>query len=216
VPVPDNLSDEEAALLEPLACCLNSFSRLAPVVRSSPVVIIGDGPIGLLHLQLFKKLAGARVAVVGKISSRMQKAKSMGADATVEYHDFDVDATAKEVQDFAGAAGASIAVVSTSSPAALEFAALVVGKNSKINVFAGMPSGQMFPLDANWLHYNQVSITGTFSSTPAMLQEAAGIAADRTVDLSRIVTHRYSLTEIEKAMDATEKYYGLRAVVNDF
>jgi len=216
VPVPDGLSDEEAALLEPLACCLNSFSRLAPVANSSPVVIIGDGPIGLLHVQLFKRLAGARVAMVGKVRSRMEKAKAMGADAAFAHQDSDIDETINEVWDFAGTAGASVAVVSTSNPAALEFAAKVVGKNSKINVFAGMPSGQLFPLDINWLHYNQVSVTGTFSSTPAMLEEAAGIAAEKTVDLSKIVTHQYSLAEIEKAMNATEKYYGLRAVINKF
>jgi len=216
VPVPDGLSDEEAALLEPLACCLNSFSRLAPVAKSSPVVIIGDGPIGLLHVQLFKRLAGARVAMVGKVRSRMEKAKAMGADAAFAHQDSDIDETINEVWDFAGTAGASVAVVSTSNPAALEFAAKVVGKNSKINVFAGMPSGQLFPLDINWLHYNQVSVTGTFSSTPAMLEEAAGIAAEKTVDLSKIVTHQYSLAEIEKAMNATEKYYGLRAVINKF
>ena len=107
-------------------------------------------------------------------------------------------------------------MISTSSPAAFEFATRIAGKNSKINVFAGMPSGQIFPLDANWLHYNQISITGTFSSTPAMLQAAAGIAAEKAVDLSKIVTHQYSLAEIEKAMLATEKYYGLRAVINKF
>jgi hypothetical protein len=57
---------------------------------------------------------------------------------------------------------------------------------------------------------------GTFSSTPAMLQAAAGIAAEKVVDLSEIVTHQYSLAEIEKAMLATERYYGLRAVINKF
>ena len=146
----------------------------------------------------------------------MEKAKSMGADAVFEYQDSDIGTTTRDVLDFVGAVGASVAVVSTSSPASLEFAAKVVGKNSKINIFAGMPSGQIFPLDANWLHYNQVSITGTFSSTPAMLREAAGIVAEKIVNLSRIITHQYSLTEIEKAMTATEKYYGLRVVVNKF
>jgi Zn-dependent alcohol dehydrogenase len=48
------------------------------------------------------------------------------------------------------------------------------------------------------------------------LQAAAAIAAEKTVDLSRIVTHQYSLAEIEKAIVATEKYYGLRAVINKF
>jgi len=54
------------------------------------------------------------------------------------------------------------------------------------------------------------------SSRGEMLQEAAGIAAEKVVDLSKVITHHYSLTEIKKAMTATEKYYGLRVVVNKF
>jgi L-iditol 2-dehydrogenase len=120
------------------------------------------------------------------------------------------------VRDFTGEAGAGIVVISTSNPAAFEFATRIAGKNSKIDVFAGMPDRQVFSLDANWLHYNQISITGTFSSTPSLMQEAAKIATEKTVDLSRIITHQYSLAEIEKAMRVTEKYEGLRVVINSF
>ena len=215
VPVPDGLSDEEAALLEPLACCLNSFSIMAPK-KSMPVVIIGDGPMGLIHLQLFKKLEGARVAIVGKVASRIHKANAMGADEAFCYEESNIETIIHEISDFTGPTGAGIAIVATSNPAALEFATRIVGKDSKINVFAGMPSGQMFQLDANWLHYNQISVTGSFSSTPKMLQEAARIATEKIVDLSQIVSHRYSLEEIQKAMITTERYYGLRAVINKF
>jgi L-iditol 2-dehydrogenase len=213
VPVPDNLTDEEAALLEPLACCLNSFSRMLPVAKESSVVIIGDGPMGLIHLQLFKRLSGSRVAVIGKVPLRMEKARAMGADAVFAYS----RETVNDVLDFARASsGARVVVIATSNPVAFELATKVSARNSKINVFAGMASGQTFLLDANWLHYNQISITGTFSSTPKMLGEATRIAAEKTIDLSAIVTHKYSLAEIEKAIDVTEKYHGLRAVINRF
>src|ERR671915_2543847 len=203
VPVPDNLTDEEAALLEPLACCLNSYSRMLPIAKESSVVIIGDGPMGLIHLQLFKKLSGARVAVVGKVPLRMQKAKAIGSDAVFAYN----DETVADVLEFAGASsggdgggGADVVVIATSNPIAFELATKVSGRNCKIILFAGMPSGQTLLLDANWLHYNQISVTGTFSSTPKILKEATKIAADKTIDLSTIVTHRYSLLEIEKAI----------------
>jgi L-iditol 2-dehydrogenase len=213
VPVPDNLTDEEAALLEPLACCLNSYSRMLPVAKESPVVIIGDGPMGLIHLQLFKRLSSSRVAIVGKVPLRMKKARTMGADAVFAYsRDIALD-----VLDFAGASsGAGVIVIATSNPIAFELATKVAARNSKINVFAGMPSGQTFLLDSNWLHYNQISITGTFSSTPKMLNEATRIASEKTIDLSAIVTHKYSLSEIEEAIEVTEKYHGLRAVINKF
>ena len=213
VPVPDNLTDEEAALLEPLACCLNSFSRMLPVAKQSSVVIIGDGPMGLIHLQLFKRLSSSRVAIVGKVPSRMEKSRAMGADAVFAYS----SETVADVLDFAGdSSGAGAVVVATSNPVAFDLATKVSGKNSKINIFAGMPSGQTFLLDANWMHYNQISITGSFSSTPKMLEEATRIAADKVIDLSAIITHKYSLSEIEKAIYVTEKYYGLRAVINKF
>ena len=216
VPVPDELSNEEAALLEPLSCCLNSFSILNPTRNAGPIVVIGDGPIGLIHLELFKKLAREKVALVGRIPQRMEKAKSMGADAVFSYENSDVERTVHDVTDFAGRTGAGIAVVATSNPAALELATRIVGKNSKINIFGGMPNGHVFPLDTNWLHYNQISITGSFSSTPRLLRQAAGIAADGLVDLAKIVTHKYSLEEIQEAITTTEEYYGLRAVINKF
>src|SRR5215203_2440112 len=214
VPVPDNLTDEEAALLEPLACCLNSFSRMLPVAKQSSVVIIGDGPMGLIHLQLFKRLSSSRVAIVGKVPSRMEKSRAMGADAVFAYS----PQTVADVLDFAGASssGAGAVVIATSNPVAFELATKVSARNSKINVFAGMLSGQIFLLDANWLHYNQISITGSFSSTPKMLREATRIASEKTIDLSAIVTHMYSLRKIEEAIEVTEKYHGLRAVINRF
>jgi L-iditol 2-dehydrogenase len=213
VPVPDNLTDEEAALLEPLACCLNSYSRMLPVATESSVVIIGDGPMGLIHLQLFKRLSSLRVAIVGKVPLRMEKARAMGADAVFAYS----RETVRDVLDFSGASsGAGVIVIATSNPVAFELATKVAARNSKVNVFAGMPGGQTFLLDANWLHYNQISITGTFSSTPKMLVEATRIVSEKTIDLSAIVTHKYSLREIGEAIEVTEKYHGLRAVINKF
>ncbi|HKU49378.1 MAG TPA: alcohol dehydrogenase catalytic domain-containing protein [Nitrososphaera sp.] len=212
VKVPDGMGDEEASLLEPLACCINSLQQLGSLSDTRPVVIIGDGPVGLLHLQLFRNL-GARTVVVGKIPSRMQKARSIGAHAVFEYGD---DAAAK-VLDFAGSnSRIGTVVIATSSPSAFSLVEKIAGKNSKVSLFAGMPTGQKLSFDANWLHYNQVSITGSFSSLPHTLKEAAWVAAEGIVDLSAIVSHRYSLDRIEEAINVTENYVGLRAVINRF
>lgn len=224
VSVPDNLSNEEAALLEPLACCLNAFSHIGEIITEgerSSVVIIGDGPIGLLHLQL-SKLYGAKTIVVGKISSRIQKAKSMGADGVIfadDDHQSGCKETSDNVLEFTDGIGANVVIVATSNPAALDLAMKIAAKNSIINIFAGIPkenNNNAVPIDPNWLHYNQISITGSFSSTPSMLYEAARLASTKEIDLSKIISHRYSLSNIEQAILATEKYYGLRAIINRF
>ena len=228
IPVPDNLSDEEATLLEPLACCLNGFLHIDTnmdtyrVAKKETfcVVIVGDGPIGLLHLQLSKLLLPyAKTIVVGKVPARIQKARSLGADAVIvatNNNDTYVKITTNEVFQATNGIGANLVVVATSNTAALDLALKVANKNSKINIFAGMPKETKISLDSNWLHYNQIAITGSFSSTPAMLHKAARLAANRQVDLSKMITHRYSLDNIEEALLATERYYGLRVVINKF
>lgn len=214
ISIPDSLSNEEAALLEPLACCLNGFSHIGAVTKESSVVIIGDGPIGLLHLQLSKKLYGAKTILIGKIPARIQKAKSIGADSAIIVSDS--NETMYKILDFTNGTGANVVIIATSNPTALSLAIKIASKNSKINIFAGMPNDKTIQLDPNWLHYNQISITGSFSSTPTMLQQAARLAVDNEVDLSKIISHRYSLDNIREAMLATEKYYGFRAVINRF
>ncbi|HZC20165.1 MAG TPA: alcohol dehydrogenase catalytic domain-containing protein [Nitrososphaeraceae archaeon] len=219
VSVPDNLSDEEAALLEPLSCCLNGLSQIGSIPKESTAVVIGDGPIGLLHLQLFKKLYNTKTIIVGKIPQRIQKAKSMGADATIVLaHEDDAhnEQTLDNVLKHTGGIGADIVIIATSNPKALEMSTRVAARNSKINIFAGMSNTASFSLDPNLIHYNQISITGSFGATPTTLQEAARLASDNQIDLSKIITHRYSLDNIQEAILATEKYYGLRSVINRF
>ena len=223
VPVPDCLTSEEAALLEPLACCLNGFSQVNPVSEGESVVIIGDGPIGLLHLQLSRNLYHARTAVVGKIPQRIQKARSMGADTTVMVGNHDNDGSGQtdakpvaNILDFTDGIGANVVIIATSDPAAFDFALKVASKNSRISIFSGMIKGRNISFDPNWLHYNQISITGSFSSTPSTLQEAVRHACNREIDLSKLISRNYSLADIKEAILTTEKCLELRAVINRF
>jgi L-iditol 2-dehydrogenase len=223
VPVPDNLSDEEAALLEPLACCLNGLYHLKPVIRKNElgsVAIIGDGPIGLLHLQLVKNMTNANVAVIGRISQRLKQAKSMGANATITFaDDAQFDQSLQKTLELTGGVGFNVIIIATSNPVALDFALKIASKNSRINIFAGMPKitkPSMFSLDPNFLHYNQISITGSFSSTPHTLMEAAKLVSQGAIDLAKLVTQKYHLRDIVQAVVDTETYRGLRIVINRF
>jgi L-iditol 2-dehydrogenase len=223
VPIPDCICSEEAALLEPLACCLNGFSQMGPVAEKDNVVIIGDGPIGLLHLQLSRNLYHARTAVVGKIPQRIQKARSMGADSTtvIDNHNGDggSDGNARSISkilDFTDGIGANVIIIATSDPAAFDFSLKIASKNSRINIFSGMTKCRNISFDPNWLHYNQISITGSFSSTPNSLQEAVRIVSNQEIELSRLISRRYSLTNIREAILTTEKCLELRAVINKF
>jgi L-iditol 2-dehydrogenase len=215
IPIPDSLTDEEGSLIEPLACCLNSHLRLNPVSsdRDRDIVIIGDGPVGLIHLQI-SKLYGGRTIVIGKIQSRIDQAMNLGARTA--FLDQSMDESVKNIMELTDNIGASIVIVATSSPEAADLAFRIVGKNSKISFFAGMPKDKIMSVDPNWIHYNQITISGSFSSTPTMARQAIKLVEQRRVDLTKIISHKFSIFEIEKALATTKKFQGLRSVINSF
>jgi L-iditol 2-dehydrogenase len=227
VTLPATLTDEESTLVEPLACCLNGFKHIRSLINDAfedqTFVILGDGPIGLMHLQLAKRLLGAKVIVVGRVDHRMQMARNFGADFVVDNsnnnnNNNDSPTSAiKDVIDLTDGKGANVTIIATSNPVAVKVAAGVAAKNSVVNIFAGMPRHINIGFDPNWIHYNQISLTGSFSATPKLIQESIMLVAEkRKIDLSSIITHRCKLDEIYKAFQITEEFLGLRAVINSF
>lgn len=208
VPIPDSISTEEASLIEPLACCLNGFSNLGNISPEHSVAIIGDGPIGLIHLQISKNLFGAKTIVIGKSKQRMERAKSLGAHET-----FNFGSSIDDILKVNGGMGYDVVIIATSDPAVIDLALKIAGKGSKINLFAG--NNNTTGLDYNLIHYNQISVIGSFGSLPRHFREAMIFAEARTIiDLSKMITHKFSLDEIHKALSATENYDGLRVAIN--
>ena len=213
VPIGSNIHDDEASLIEPLSCCLNAYLNINNSVRDEYVIIIGDGPIGLIHLQI-SKLFGAKTIVVGKIPSRLREAESIGADMILMNNDS--DESIRTIWDYTYEQGGKLIIVATSNPDAIDLALKVAGKNSLINVFAGIPKNKFVNIDPNLLHYNQITLSGSFSSTPNLMKKAVDLVHNQKINLRRLETHRFSLDEIDKAFNITEDYRGLRSVINSF
>ncbi len=213
VPIESNINDDEASLIEPLSCCLNAYLNIDNSVRDEYVIIIGDGPIGLIHLQI-SKLFGAKTIVVGKIPFRLKEAKSIGADMILMNNDS--DESIRNIWDYTYEKGGKLIIVATSNPDAIDLALKVAGKNSLINVFAGISKNKFVNIDPNLLHYNQITLSGSFSSTPNLMKKAVDLVHDQKINLRRLVTHRFSLDEIDNAFGITEDYRGLRSVINSF
>jgi L-iditol 2-dehydrogenase len=213
VPIESNIHDDEASLIEPLSCCLNAYLNINNSVRDEYVIIIGDGPIGLIHLQI-SKLFGAKTIVVGKIPSRLREAESIGADKILMNNDS--DESIRSILDYTYEKGGKLIIVATSNPDAIDLALKIAGKNSLINLFAGIPKNKFVNIDPNLLHYNQITLSGSFSSTPNLMKKAVDLVNNQKINLRRLVTHRFSLDEIEKAFSITEDYQGLRSVINSF
>ncbi|MGB9594700.1 MAG: zinc-binding dehydrogenase [Candidatus Poribacteria bacterium] len=206
--IPDHISYEEATFTEPLACCING-SRNTNISFGDDVVIIGSGPIGMLHIQLAKR-KGARVIVSDPIDKRLEMAKELGADDTINPNRDDV---VKKVMDITDGKGANAVIVAVGTPETAKLGIEIAGICGYINFFAGTyPPGEI-SLDPNLVHYKQLVLTGSHDFTPNDFTMALKLIEFGIIKVKPIISHIIKLDEIATAFETVANREGLKVVV---
>jgi len=195
--IPHNISYEEAAITEPLACVLHGAEE-AKVNLGDSVAIIGAGPIGLLHLLAIKKMGAEKAIVIDLVEERLNFAEKLGADETVDAGKVDAVETVKR---FTGGYGADVVIEAIGLPATWEQALKLVRRGGRVLEFGGCPPGTEIKLDTKLLHYGEVTVLGTFHATPLHFRKALNLIASRTVDVRPLITREMNLEEIREAFE---------------
>jgi L-iditol 2-dehydrogenase len=225
VPVLDNVSDEEAALVEPLACCINGINQVKGFEFES-AIILGDGPIGIMQLLLLKKdNPDIQVIVCGKIKNRLESALRMGADMTYLISDKE-DENQNDIENIKKTARSNspnLVLVSNNSLLSAISSTKLANKGGKIVIFSGIKRGTTCSevtktnnIDFNFIHYNEIGVHGTFSSVPANLSQAMNLLNSNEVNLKSLINNKLSINEIQKAFMMAESFTGLKTVINKF
>ena len=199
LPLPDGLSFKEAALTEPLACVLRGVEA-SGMVSGRSVAVIGTGPIGLMFVAL-ARLQGARVVAAGRRPEGVQKAVAMGAEAGVVVGEGE-DLAELLRQQTPGGLGPEVVVEAVGRPDTSEAAVRAVRKGGLVNLFAGCPAGTRIAVDAQRLHYQELTITSTFHHTPQGVREALRLIAERRIDASALITAEAPLERLPEVLGA--------------
>lgn len=222
IPVPEEVSNEEASLIEPLACCINGINQIKHSEFES-AIIIGDGPIGLMQLMLLKRVFdGLNITIIGKISHRLKAARNLGADRVIVIEEELEEKILSSLKEVNGQKPPNLVFVSNNNPSSLNLALRLVNKAGKIVVFSGIKKvtdknlTNLMNIDPNTLHYDQISIHGSFSSTPSNLREAMSLVKNKEIEIKGLVTHLFSLEEFKNALSAAESFTGLKSIINRF
>jgi len=208
---PENVSFEAAAFTEPLACVLNGFEKLN-MKAGGTTVIIGSGPMGLLHLQMTKNAGGNKVIISDFIEDRLKVAKKLGAHVTVNPKNEDLKTVVMaETDDI----GADNVVVTVASVPAMEQALTIVRKGGTILYFAGVHSDEpvYVKIDPNIIHYGEVILTGSFDKTPEQFKRALDLIVNGTVNPEPLISHRLPLTKLMEGYDIVDRREGLKVMV---
>jgi L-iditol 2-dehydrogenase len=199
-PVPDSISDDAAALLEPLSVAIATV-RKAHVTPGSSILIAGAGPIGVICAQAAGAFGAARVVVSDPLSSRRERVLRFGATEVLDPASDDVAALDPQVDAFVDASGAAPAVVSGIQ---------AVGPAGHV-VLVGMGSGD-FALPIGHIQHMEINVTGVFRYTDTW-PAAIHLVSSGAVDLDSLVTGRYDLDHVADALDSDSDPASLKSIV---
>ncbi len=209
--IPDGVDFAEASVAEPLACVLNG-QELARVGPGDDVVVIGSGPIGCLHVRLARARGAARVVLVDVNAERLDLAASLvGPDATV-------DASRQDVVDAVGkltdGRGADVVITAAASGQAQEQALRMAARQGRISFFGGLPKDDpIIALDANLVHYRELTVVGANGSSPAHNAEALRLIASGAVPVADLITHRLGLDDVLAAFDIVGRGEAIKVTI---
>ncbi len=203
---PDHLTFEEAAFLEPLSCVVYG-ETLQPIRRGETVLIIGSGPIGLLFLLLARARGAGRVIVTGRRPARLELARALGADVVVDVARDDALPLVRELTE---GRGADQVIECTGLPEVWEATPSFVRKGGRILLFGGCPAGTRVSFDTYRLHYDEITLQGAFHFTPAAVAEARELLVSGAIDVSALISGRFALPDVEKALLALQRGEGIK------
>jgi L-iditol 2-dehydrogenase len=179
--VPRGVAPEVAAMVEPLACCLRGIER-AGITAGDTVAILGAGPIGLM-LAACVADAGGWPVVVGGREERRALVEEFGA----------------EVGD---GRGADVVIEAVGTEQAWSDAVALVRPGGTVVMFGGLPRDARPPVDAYRVHYEELTVRGSFHHTPLTVRAALVFLASGAYPWTRLVTHRVALDELPTLFEA--------------
>lgn len=208
--IPDTMDFEEAAIAEPVACAINGLEICNMSVGKS-VVIVGLGPIGCMMIPLARHMGASKVIAVQRSAKRMEIARQFGADVYIASESEDV---VKRCRELTGGEGPDIVITTCGSVEAHEQAIDMVAHRGWVNLFGGLgKDARNLSVPSNTIHYKECFVTGSHGSTPRHHRIAIDMIAAGYVPAKKVVTHRFTLDQMQEAFDTVEKRGAMKAVV---
>ncbi len=190
-PLPDGVSFEEAAFIEPLACVLRG-QRLARMQSGQSVLVIGSGVTGLLHVQLARMQGASCVVATDTVDHRLQAARRFGADAAIHAKD-DIAAGLRRVNQ---GRLADLVITCTGAVSAINQALQSVERGGTILIFAPTNPGVTIPFSINDVIWgNDITITTSYAGSPADYAAALELIQARRIPVREMITHRLPLAD---------------------
>ena len=193
--LPDDFSLSTAALIEPLAVSVRGMRRLGDRLNE-PILIFGDGPIGLIMIMLLKREGARQIIVVGGRENRLKLAKELGATQTFNYHDINGDICLAIRQKLKRGFGTIIEA--SGSDSAFHAAIELANVDCRILIVSDY-KGRVARFKLNAILHKELRIIGSNASQGAW-KEAVRLAVEDRLPLDKLITHRLPAEQFEEGL----------------
>lgn len=209
--VPAHLTYQEAALAEPMGTVVHG-NNAAEIKTGDTAVVLGLGPLGLMHVRL-AHLKGARVIAVGKGDDRLTKARRFGANEII-----DISAVDDKVQAVKalteGKRGAAVVIEAVGKPEAWADAVQMARFAGTVVFYGGCAKGTTLTVDTQLLHYGELKLVGVFHQTPQDFKRGFDLLCNRLVDGREFVTETVPLDRLLEAFDRVKALGAIKIAVD--
>ena len=195
--ISDSLVFEEAAMIEPLACCVRAWRKYS-YNEGDSVAIFGVGPTGMLHVMLAQAKKFSKIFCLDVNDFRLNFAKKFGITASIN----SMNENRKQlILDNTDGLGVDVAIVATSSLKALEDAIDMVRKGGTVMMF-GVPSkGSKFDLDMSKIYSKEIMLVTSYAASDQDTKDALDLIESSQINVGKLITHTYSISDSQKAFD---------------
>ena len=194
--LPDDISFDQASLVEPLACCIRALNKCG-FEKGDDIAVFGAGPAGLMHVLLAKAFAAGRIFVIDVNDFRLDFARRYGVLAFNAISDSEL---AKKVKSETGERGVDVCVVATGSMNALLQSFDLTRKGGKIMLFGVPPKGSQMSYDMSRLYSNEHSIIPSYAASEIETNQALRLLSEKRVAVESIITHRFDISKAAEAV----------------
>ena len=192
--IPDSMSFEDAAMIEPLACCIRAWNKFTHKNNDS-IAVLGIGPTGIMHALLAKIYGFEKIFCLDFNEFRLDFAKKFD---TITINSGNTNAL-EQIKSETANQGVDVVIVATSSLNALKDAVNFVRKGGTIVMF-GVPSkGAIIDLDMSEIYSKGITIVNSYAASDFDTKEALEKISNKQINVSQLITHKYNLQECQEA-----------------
>jgi len=194
--LPDTMSYDEAAMIEPLACCVRTWNKFK-FKKNDSVAILGVGPTGIMHGMLAKHFGLGNIFCLDRNEYRLNFAKKLGF-ITINSNSTDIS---NKIQSETENRGVDVVIVATGNLTALNNAFSYVRKGGTVVLFGVPNKGATIDVDMSIVYSKEITLVTTYAASDNDTKSALELISTGNIDVKSLITHKYSLDESMKAFE---------------